>query len=138
MIENKIKVYITIDSNNCITNIDSSISSQYIDFSKEWIVIDEGYGDKYSHAQGGYFPKEKSLRDIMGRCNYKYIDNKVVELTDEEKEKLYPATLPQPNEQQVLNAKLLQDNAEMSIELEKQKQLNAQILLQLAGGNTNV
>ncbi|WP_252251315.1 hypothetical protein [Clostridium sp. VAP52] len=134
----KIQVYIKIDSNNLITNIESSISSQYIDFSKDWTYIDEGYGDKYSLAQNNYFPKEKPLRDMQGRCNYKYVDNKVVELTEEEKEKLYPPVAPQPNEQQALNAKLLQDNAEMSIELEKQKQLNAQILLQLAGGNTNV
>ncbi|MCS6132401.1 hypothetical protein DWV13_12335 [Clostridium botulinum] len=93
-------------------------------------------GDKYSHAQGNYL--EKGLIDSQGRCNYKYEDNKVVELTNEEKEKLYLPVPIQPNEQQVLNAKLLQDNAEMSIELEKQKQLNAQILLQLAGGNANV
>ena len=135
MEENKIKVYIKIDDNNCIIQIESTISD--INFSK-WILIDEGNGNKYAHAQGNYFPKEKPLRDIMGRCNYKYVDNKIVELTEEEKEKLYSPTLPQPNEQQVLNAKLLEDNAEMSIELEKQKQLNAQILLQLAGGNTNV
>lgn len=43
-----------------------------------------------------------------------------------------------PTEQQILNAKLLQDNANIQIELEQQKQLNAQILLQLAGGNANV
>ncbi|WP_080443155.1 hypothetical protein [Clostridium botulinum] len=138
MEENKIKVYIKIDDNNCITQIESAISSNYIDFSKNWIQIDEGYGDKYSHAQGNYL--NKGLRDNQGGCNYKLINNKIIELTEEEKDKLFPLTpiLPQPNEQQVLNAKLLQDNAEMSIELEKQKQLNAQILLQLAGGNANV
>lgn len=43
----------------------------------------------------------------------------------------------QPTEQQILNAKLLQDNANMQLELEQQKQLNAQILLQIAGGSTN-
>ncbi|MBY6934518.1 hypothetical protein [Clostridium botulinum] len=139
MEENKIKVYIKVDE-NIITQIESEISSQYFDFKDTsiWVLIDEGIGDKYSHAQGNYFPKNKPLRDMQGRCNYKYVDCKVIELTEEEKEKLYLPTPPQPNEQQVLNAKLLQDNAEMSIELEKQKQLNAQILLQLAGGNANV
>lgn len=87
MEENKIKVYIKIDSNNCITNIDSSI---FLQDTEGWIMIDEGYGDKYSHAQGMYFPSEKPLRDMQGRCNYKYLDNKIVELTDEEKEALYP------------------------------------------------
>lgn len=43
----------------------------------------------------------------------------------------------EPTEQQILNAKLLQDNANMQLELEQQKQLNAQILLQIAGGVTN-
>ncbi|OSA89565.1 UNVERIFIED_ORG: hypothetical protein B2H93_16005 [Clostridium botulinum] len=135
MEENKIKVYIKTDKNNCIININSSI---FLKDTKDWICIDEGMGDKYALSQNNYFPKEKPLRDMRGRCNYKYVDCKVIELTDEEKEKLFPPILPQPNEQQVLNAKLLQDNAEMSIELEKQKQLNSQILLQLAGGNANV
>lgn len=42
------------------------------------------------------------------------------------------------NEQQILNANLLQQNASLQLEIEQQKQLNAQILLQLAGGITNV
>lgn len=43
-------------------------------------------------------------------------------------------------EQQVLNAQLLQQNAEMQTQLEQQKQLNAQMLLQIAslGGSANV
>ena len=44
----------------------------------------------------------------------------------------------QPTEQEKLNAKLLQQNAEIQIQLEEQKAFNAQILLQLAGGDTNV
>lgn len=43
-----------------------------------------------------------------------------------------------PTEQQILNAKLLNQNANLQLQIEQQKQLNAQILLQLAGGNTNV
>ncbi|OSA95605.1 UNVERIFIED_ORG: hypothetical protein B2H98_10785 [Clostridium botulinum] len=135
MEENKIKVYVKLDDDNCIVNIDSSI---FLQDTKDWILIDEGFGDKYALSQNNYFPKEKPLRDMRGRCNYKYIYNKIVELNEEEKERLFLPTPVQPNEQQILNAKLLQDNAEMSIELEKQKQLNSQILLQLAGGNANV
>lgn len=135
MEELKYKVYVITDENKCIINIESDLT---LKDTEGYIQIDEGSGDKYVHAQRNYFPKEKSLRDNLGRCNYKLIDKKVIELTDDEKEDLYPPITPQPSEQQVLNAKLLQDNAEMSIELEKQKQLNAQILLQLAGGNANV
>ena len=84
------KVYIKIDENNCITEIDSSI---FLDNTENYIQIDEGIGDKYSHAQGNYFDVkngEKPLRDIQGRCNYKFVDNKITELTEEEKESLFP------------------------------------------------
>ncbi|AUN10688.1 hypothetical protein [Clostridium botulinum] len=41
--------------------------------------------------------------------------------------------------QQALNAKLLKDNAEIQIELNKQKELNSSLLLRIAelGGNAN-
>lgn len=135
MEELKYKVYVITDENKCIINIESDLT---LKDTEGYIQIDEGSGDKYVHAQNYYFPKEKPLKDNLGGCNYKYENGEVIALTEEEKEELYPPITPQPSEQQVLNAKLLQDNAEMSIELEKQKQLNAQILLQLAGGNTNV
>ena len=132
--QNKYKVYIKIDENKCITNVESSLT---LTDTSDYIQIDEGTGDKYSHAQGNYFPRDKPLRDSQGRCNYKYVNNEVVELTDEEKESLFTTPVQQPTEQQILNAKLLQDNANMQLELEQQKQLNAQILLQIAGGSTN-
>ena len=130
----KIHVYIMVDENNSIIDVASSI--QDMDFT-DWIKIDEGMGEKYAHAQNYYFSEDKPLRDNQGRCNYKYEDNEVVELTDEEKKSLFPTQVQQPTEQQILNAKLLQDNANMQLELEQQKQLNAQILLQIAGGVTN-
>ena len=136
--ENKIIVYAKLNENNEITELQSSIHLQEIN---GWIKIDEGEsGDKYAHPQGNYFDienGEKPLRDSQGRCNYKLIDDKPVELTDEEKESLFHTPVQQPTEQQILNAKLLQDNANMQLELEEQKKLNAQILLQIAGGSTN-
>lgn len=137
MEEFKYKVYIKLDKNNCIAGVESDLT---LEDTTDYIQIDEGTGDKYSHAQGNYFPRDKPLRDSQGRCNYKYVDNEVVELTDEEKESLFPTPVQKPTEQQILNAKLLQDNANMQLELEQQKQLNAQMLLQIAqlGGNTNV
>lgn len=135
MEENKIKVYIKLDKNNVVREIVSSI--QNIDTSR-YIEIDEGNGDKYAHAQGNYL--EKSLLDFKGRYNYKYENNKVAELTEEEKDLLFPIEQPKATEQQVLNAQLLQQNANLQLEMEQQKQLNAQMLLQLAslGGNINV
>ena len=134
MEEFKYKVYIKTDKNNCVTNVESDLTLKN---TTGYVQIDEGIGDKYSHAQGNYFPRDKPLRDSQGRGNYKYVNNEVVELTDEEKESLFPTQVQQPTEQQILNAKLLQDNANMQLELEQQKQLNAQILLQIAGGSTN-
>ncbi|CAI3224089.1 Conserved hypothetical protein [Clostridium neonatale] len=134
MEEFKYKVYIKTDKNNCVTSVESDLTLKN---TTGYVQIDEGTGDKYAHAQGNYFPKDKPLRDLQGRCNYKYADNEVVELTNEEKESLFPTQVQQPTEQQILNAKLLQDNANMQLELEQQKQLNVQILLQLAGGSTN-
>lgn len=88
------KVYIEIDKNNCITGVESDLT---LKDATEYVQIDEGNGDKYVHAQNHYFPEEKPLRDVQGRCNYKYIDNKVIELTEEEKESLFP--IEQFNEQ---------------------------------------
>lgn len=106
MLDNKIKVYIKIDENNCITDINSSI---FLDSTENYICIDEGIGDKYAHAQGNYLPK--GLTDSKGRYNYKYIDNKVVELTEEEKESLYPKQEPQPIREEQLEQQLLQTQA---------------------------
>lgn len=135
MEEFKYKVYVKLDKNNCIIAVESDLTLEDI---KGYVQIDEGLGDKYSHAQGNYL--EKPLRDLQSRCNYKYIYNKVVELTEEEKELLFPTEQPKATEQQVLNAQLLQQNANLQLEMQQQKQLNAQMLLQLAslGGNGNV
>lgn len=132
MEEFKYKIYIKTDKNNCIIGVESDLT---LEDTSGYIQIDEGIGDKYSHAQGNYL--DKGLMDSNGKYNYKYVNNEVVELTDEEKESLFPTQVQQPTEQQILNAKLLQDNANMQLELEQQKQLNAQILLQIAGGSTN-
>ena len=134
MEEFKYKVYVKLDENNCIAVVESDLT---LKDTTGYVQIDEGTGDKYAHAQGNYFPRDKPLRDSQGRGNYKYVNNEVVELTNEEKESLFPTLVQQPTEQQILNAKLLQDNANMQLELEQQKQLNAQILLQIAGGSTN-
>lgn len=134
MEEFKYKVYIKTDENNCIIGVESDLT---LKDTTGYVQIDEGTGDKYAHAQSNYLPRDKPLSDSQGRCNYKYVNNEVVELTNEEKESLFPTLVQQPTEQQILNAKLLQDNANMQLELEQQKQLNAQILLQIAGGSTN-
>ena len=124
MEDNKIKVYIKIDENNCITDINSSI---FLDNTDGCIQIDEGLGKKYAHAQNHYFSEEKPLRDIQGRCNYKYINNKITELTEEEKESLFPVQESQPSREEQLEQQLLQTQALVA-------NLQEQILLNQNGG----
>lgn len=81
----KIKVYVKLDENNVITQINSSI---FLKDVTDWVEIDEGMGDKFAHAQSQYLPK--GLVDEQGRYNYKYV-NGLVALTDEEKDELFPA-----------------------------------------------
>lgn len=113
--EENIKLYVKVDSNNVITQVDSSI---FLFEIEGWIKIDEGQGDKYSHAQGNYF--DKGLIDFNGKYNYKLVDNKPVELTEEEKEKLFPTQKPQPTlEQQLLETQALVANLQEQILLNK-------------------
>ncbi|GAA0078798.1 hypothetical protein UT300005_31770 [Clostridium sp. CTA-5] len=120
MEENKIKVYVQINENNNITEIESSISSNYIDFSSGWIQIDEGSGDRYAHAQGNYL--DKHLRDIQGRYSYKLINNKIIELTEEKKEKL-PPQHKRPTEVEQLQKQLL-ETQDLVLQLQEQILLN--------------
>lgn len=86
----KIKVYVKLDENKIITQINSSI---FLKDMTDYICIDEGTGDKYAHAQGNYL--EKGLVDKKGRYNYKYV-GRLIELTEDEKKELYPTPTPQP------------------------------------------
>ena len=72
MIEQPIKVYVKVNENNEIIEVGSSI---FIEDTTGWIEIDEGFGDKYAHAQSQYF--DKPLINENGVYNYKYINNKI-------------------------------------------------------------
>ena len=70
-----IGVYVRINANNEIIKVGSSI---FITDLTGWIEIDEGFGDKYAHAQSQYF--DKPLMNEDGTYNYKYEDGKVIEI----------------------------------------------------------
>ena len=74
IIEQPIKVYVKVNTNNEIVAVGSSI---FIDNLTDWIYIDEGFGDKYSHAQSQYF--DKPLMNEDGNYNYKLVGNKAIE-----------------------------------------------------------
>lgn len=73
------KVYIRTDDNNNIISINSSI---FLNDITNWICIDEGTGDKYTHAQSHYL--DKPIITNKGIYRYKYVDNIVTEKTEEE------------------------------------------------------
>lgn len=93
-----VRVYINKDSENNITSINSEIflSQEEIQTMTE---IDQGQGDKYAHAQGMYL--EKGLVDKYGRYNYKYVNSKVVEVTEAEK-----PTIKEPEQQATTQDKI--------------------------------
>lgn len=72
--EEKIKVYIKINENNEIVEVGSDV---FIKDLTDWICIDEGFGDRYAHAQSQYF--EKPLVKNDGAYNYKLQDNQIIE-----------------------------------------------------------
>lgn len=68
------KVYIKVNENNDIIAINSEI---FLSDVTDWILIDEGSGMKYSHAQTCYLPKSL-YRGITG-YNYQYLNGKIIE-----------------------------------------------------------
>lgn len=68
-----------MDKESRITAINSSA---FLPDITGWTEIDNGYGDKYHHAQGNYFPK--SIMDRRGIYRYKLVDGKPIERTQEE------------------------------------------------------
>ena len=95
--ENEYKVYVSLQD-GYITSINSEIflSEEEIQTMTE---IDKGQGDKYAHAQSQYL--EKGLVDEHGRYNYKFVDGKVVEITEAEK-----PTIKEPEQQATAQDKI--------------------------------
>ena len=72
-------VYVKPDEKSYITAVNSSA---FLSDTTGWTEIDRGYGDKYHHAQGNYFPEP--IETSVGTYRYKLVDDKPVECTPEE------------------------------------------------------
>jgi hypothetical protein len=72
MDDQKIKVYIKVNDQNEIIDINSDI---FINDFSGWIEVDEGFGDKYAHAQGLYL--DEPLIDDNGGYNYVFERNEI-------------------------------------------------------------
>ena len=92
-------VYVRTDDAGRITAINSSA---FLPDANGWVRIDNGYGDKYHHAQGNYF--DKPLYDERGICRYKLVDGKPVERTQEEMDADYTPTEIKPTTEQRVDA----------------------------------
>lgn len=77
--ENPYIVYAKVNSDGYITTVNSS---EFLTDTADWVEIDSGYGDKYHHAQGNYFPMP--IITDSGAYRYKLKNGKAVECTAEE------------------------------------------------------
>lgn len=78
----KSKVYALPNEAGYITRIDGGYTIGNITTPEDWVLIDEGYGDKYNLCQSNYLPQP--LRTYGGAYRYKLVDGQVVECTPEE------------------------------------------------------
>ena len=85
-------VYVKTNSKGYITEVNSS---EFLTDTTDWVKIDSGYGDKYHHAQGNYFPEP--IMTMGGAYRYKLVDGVVVECTAEEIEAQEEANKPEPD-----------------------------------------
>lgn len=72
-------VYVKPNDSGYITAVNSSA---FLTNTAGWVEIDSGYGDKYHHAQGNFFPD--SILTEGGAYRYKLVDGKPMECTAEE------------------------------------------------------
>ena len=78
--DEKYIVYVRADEAERIVEINSSA---FLADTAGWTAIDEGYSDKYHHAQGNYFPLP--LYGPDGCANYKLADGTPALRTEAEK-----------------------------------------------------
>ena len=114
MEENKVIVYVKTDEQNRILEVGSSV---FLTDTEGWIKIDDGLGDKYTHAQRGYFEKPVLTNDGVPR--YKLSDGKPVERTQEEIEadKPIPSTATPTIEQLAKETSFLKEQIESIFEV---------------------
>ena len=74
------KVYAIPDAFGHITRIDGGYTTP--EDLTGWVLIDEGYGDRYNLCQSNYLPNP--IVTDNGAYRYKLIDSKPVECTAEE------------------------------------------------------
>ena len=95
--EEKSKVYILTDLENRILRCEGGYTTSNISNIEEWILIDEGVGDKYNLCQSHYFNDGLYTED--GICRYVY-ENNIIRFRTEEEIELDRLELVQSEPQQ--------------------------------------
>lgn len=118
-------VFVLLDENKCIIDVWSTGNQVLGDTRTEeemqelgYIQIDEGTdGDIYGYAEINYLEKKhgKPMFDERTLPNFKLSDGTVAELTEEEKQTLFPPLSPQPTEQDLINADLYMQIAQLQM-----------------------
>lgn len=122
-------VYIRIDDTNMIVDINSNT---FLTDVSDWIEIDRGFGDKYHHAQGNYFPKP--IYEERGIPVYKYVDGEVLERTQEEIDADYHEPVPQPSETDIALVELAALESENAARLDEQDAALVELAALITGG----
>ena len=104
-----VQVYAKTDEAGRMLQIASSV---FLDDPAGWILIDEGEGDRYVHAQGNYLDKPLTAED--GTHNYILEDGSIRETTSEEKQAERDAfPEPEPSREDELEAQVLSLQAQI-------------------------
>lgn len=119
------KVYVLLDINKCITDVWSTGNQCLGDKRTEeemigqgYVLIDEGSdGDIYGYAQINYLEKKygRPTYDEQMHPNYRLVGTTPTVLSDEEKQTLFPPSSSQPTEQDLINADLYMQIAQLQM-----------------------
>ena len=90
-------VYIKTDEEQRIIAINSDA---FLTDTVGWVKVDEGFGDRYHHAQGNFLPGP--IMDERGIYRYKFVNGKVMERTQEEMD----ADMPVPDERPTIESRV--------------------------------
>ena len=107
------KVYALTDDAGRIVAINSSA---FLQDTEGWTLIDEGYGDRFHHAQGNYL--SGGLMDDRGLYRYRLDGTQVLERTQEEVDADYIEPAPAPDLAQQV-AELQESNRQLQEALER-------------------
>ena len=100
----KSKVYILIDTANRIIRCEGGYTISQVDLAN-WILINEGIGDRYNLCQAHYF--DGGLYTVDGIPRYKYINSEVILRSDFEIEadrSAIPKAKKQPTVSELMDA----------------------------------